>query len=346
MYKITNHSCRVEKSMAPTSALLHFASQSGVRLLYGSVYAGCIAAMLILLGGCSSEKHISGQSQSLTAARSGFQTTLLAQKVGAEPVEKAPPAVFRTLTYPAVSGELAAYLTPDPGDGKKHPAIVWITGGDCNSIGDMWSPSPRDNDQTAAAYRKAGIIMMFPSLRGGNDNPGVKEGFLGEVEDVLAATDFLQKQTYVDPKRIYLGGHSTGGTLTMLVAECSSRYRAVFSFGPVSDVTYYGPNSGFLPIDIRDKNEVELRSPGYWLSSIKSPVWVLEGTEESNIDSLRSMATSSTNPNVHFIEIKGATHFSTLAPTNELIAKMILHDTDEASGPSLSAEDVNNNFAR
>ena len=23
---------------------------------------------------------------------------------------------------------------PNPNDGKKHPAIVWITGGDCNSI--------------------------------------------------------------------------------------------------------------------------------------------------------------------------------------------------------------------
>jgi hypothetical protein len=25
---------------------------------------------------------------------------------------------------------------------------------------------------SAAAYRNAGIVMMFPSLRGGNENPG------------------------------------------------------------------------------------------------------------------------------------------------------------------------------
>ena len=36
----------------------------------------------------------------------------------------------------AAAGMLAAYLTPNPGDGQKHPAIVWITGGDCHSIGD------------------------------------------------------------------------------------------------------------------------------------------------------------------------------------------------------------------
>ena len=34
-------------------------------------------------------------------------------------------------------GDNAAYLTPDPKDGAKHPAIVWITGGDYSTIGDV-----------------------------------------------------------------------------------------------------------------------------------------------------------------------------------------------------------------
>jgi dipeptidyl aminopeptidase/acylaminoacyl peptidase len=64
--------------------------------------------------------------------------------------------------------------------------------------------------------------MMFPSLRGGNDNPGRHGGFYGEVDDVLAAHDYLSRQPYVDPKRIYPGGHSTGGTLALLTAEFRS----------------------------------------------------------------------------------------------------------------------------
>jgi hypothetical protein len=40
--------------------------------------------------------------------------------------------------------------------------------------------------------------MMFPSLRGGNDNPGAREGFYGEVDDVVAASEFLARQPYVD----------------------------------------------------------------------------------------------------------------------------------------------------
>jgi hypothetical protein len=70
---------------------------------------------------------------------------------------------------------------------------------------------------------------MFPVLRGGNDNQVPKESFLGEVQDVVAAAGHLEDLPYVDSDRIYLGGHSTGGTLALLVAECSDRFRAVCS---------------------------------------------------------------------------------------------------------------------
>ena len=158
---------------------------------------------------------------------------------------------------------LAAYLTPDPADAARHPAIIWITGGDCNTIGNVWSPQSPDNDQSASAYRKAGVVMMFPSLRGGNDNPGQQENFFGEVDDVLAAADFLARQTFVDPTRIYLGGHSTGGTLVLLTAEYSTRFRAVFSFGAVDDIRRYGKLTS-LPFDTHDgaNSTCVGRSPG------------------------------------------------------------------------------------
>jgi dipeptidyl aminopeptidase/acylaminoacyl peptidase len=241
--------------------------------------------------------------------------------------------VFRLVKYSSPVGELSAYLTPDPGDGEKHPAIVWITGGDCNSIGELWEPAPRENDQTAAAYRTAGIIMMFPSLRGGNDNPGRREGFLGEVDDVLAAAEYLAAQSYVDPGRIYLGGHSTGGTLVMLVAEMTDRFRAVFAFGPVGDVRGYGGQFVYHQPGIRE--ESILRSPGYWLDSVRSPLFVIEGTG-GNIDSLREMQGKATNPLVRFVTVTGVDHFAVLAPANEAIAAEILGDAGPTMGISLS----------
>jgi acetyl esterase/lipase len=292
---------------------------------------------LLLFTGCVFQKT---QSTSLADARYDFKTVLMPQQKLKEPVPQAPSNIFQTVKYSSPSGELAAYLSPNPGDGKKHPAIIWITGGDCNSIGDVWSPLPRNNDQTAAAFRNSGIVMMFPSLRGGNDNPGIKEGFWGEVNDVLAAAHYLEKQSYVDPKRIFLGGHSTGGTLALLVAESSNYFRAVFSFGPIDIVSDYGSDPEVLPFDTLNRNEVKLRSPVYWLPSIQSRTWVFEGTE-GNINALQAMAKATTNPNIKFIEAKGMNHFNILAPVNEIIANKILQDTGEVVNISFSENEMN-----
>ena len=299
--------------------------------LLGLLVAGCGAKVAAppATSAQAPGKPAASSAPTLVEARKQFQTKLPGKPAEPGDALPEPPAkLFKKVAYPAAVGELAAYVTPNPKDGNKHPAIVWITGGDCNSIGEVWEPAPADNDQTAAAYRKAGVVMMFPSLRGGNQNPGRKESFLGEVDDVVAAADFLAKQDYVDPGRIYLGGHSTGGTLVLLVAECSQRFRAVFSFGPADDVAGYGTE--LVPIDMANKQEVKLRSPGYWLADVKTPTFVFEGGVQGNADSLRAMKAGSSNPNLHFYEVPGRTHFSVLAPTNALIAKKILAD----AGPS------------
>ena len=49
---------------------------------------------------------------------------------------------FARSAFDSPVGKLAAYLSSSDDDGQKHPAIIWITGGDCNSIGDVWSPAP------------------------------------------------------------------------------------------------------------------------------------------------------------------------------------------------------------
>lgn len=281
----------------------------------------------------------------LADARKGYATKLAKQHRSGEAVENPPANVFRKVKYDAPAGQLAAYLTPDPKDGKKRPAIVWITGGDCNTIGDVWSRAQPSDDQTARQYREAGIVMMFPSLRGGNDNPGSQENFYGEVDDVLAAAEYLAKQEYVDPDRIYLGGHSTGGTLVLLVAEVPNRFRAVFSFGPVEDITGYGGRFTEA-VNTADAREVELRSPGKWLHSIQCPTFVFEGDQRGNMDSLRVMAKANTNPKAKFYPVRGATHFSILAPVNGLIAKKILADTATETNVTFTEAELNKLFGR
>ncbi len=259
----------------------------------------------------------------LREARKGFVTKIvsLGESYGAP---ETPPAGsgFQLIHYQSPVGQNAAYVTADPGDGNKHPAIVWITGGDTNSIGDVWTPNERSNDQSASAFRKAGIVMMFPSQRGGNDNPGRREGFYGEVDDILAATNHLAKLPYVDANQIYLGGHSTGGTMVMLVGAYSDRYRAIFSLGPVAGAAQYGGD--FVYCDPNDEMEMVLRSPILWLHDVKTPMYVFEGAEDGNWDAIELMVAENSSPHIQFFQIPGHDHFSVIAPLTEKLADQIV----------------------
>jgi hypothetical protein len=260
--------------------------------------------------------------QSLRQARDGFVTKIVSSGESFGSPDTPTGNEFELIHYQSPVGRLAAYVTTDPGDARKHPAIVWITGGDTNSIGDVWTRSERSNDQSASAFRKAGIVMMFPSQRGGNDNPGRREGFFGEVDDILAATDHLAGLPYVDPDQIYLGGHSTGGTMVMLVGACSDRFRAVFSLGRVAAASQYGGDYVFC--NPRDENEMALRSPLFWLHCVKTPMYVFEGAENGNWDAVQLMADENANPRIQFFKIPGLDHFSVIAPLTEKLAEQIV----------------------
>ena len=279
-----------------------------------------------------------GSKLSLSEARRNFTTKLVRHEAEHEPVPPPPPNLFRTVHYPTALGPMAAYISQPAKDGQRHPAIVWIAGGFGNDIGDTpWEEQSPDNDQSASAFWKAGIVTMYPSFRGGNDNPGYNESFFGEVDDLIAAVDYLAKQDFVDPNRIYLGGHSTGGTLALLAAECSSRFRAVFAFGPADDVALYG--SSYLNFDTSNQKEVDLRAPIRWLNSIHNLTFVFEG-DSGNIEALRALSHASSNPTIHFYQLDGFTHFSTLAPMTKALAAKILADTGPASSISFTGYEV------
>lgn len=298
------------------------------------------ALCLILAMGVGVAARAQNAPTTLLDARKGYETKLT-KKVAVEEAAPEPPAkIFRLVKYSSDVGYLSAYVGVPPNDGKKHPAIIWLVGGFSSSISEIaWTPGTVDNDQSAAAFREAGIVMMYPSYRGGNDNPGHMESFYGEVNDVIAAAKYLATLDYVDPNRIYLGGHSTGGTLAMLVAESSGVFRAVFAFGPVEDVRGYGPD--VLLFDINDRKEARLREPVAWLAAIKNPTFVFEGTgTRSNITSLRAMAKVNTNPQIHFMPVEGASHFTTLRPLTILIAKKILQDDGATTNISFTDAEI------
>ena len=274
-------------------------------------------ALVAGLAGCrKSGRTVSVMS--LTEARQGFGTTLHEERVAGVEAPDPPADIFEKVSYPSPVGDLVAYVSKAPA-GAKHPAIIWLVGGFGGSVSEVaWERADVENDQSARAFREAGVVLMLPSYRGGNKNPGFQEGFYGEVDDVLAAAEYLAGRPEVDPERIYLGGHSTGGTLALLVAASTDRFRGVFSFGPVSSASDYGQE--YLPYDIKDQRETQVRSPIGFLAAIQSPTFVFEGMEQpTNVDALVEME-AAPHGTVQFYPVPEKSHFSVLAPMTKVIA--------------------------
>jgi len=165
--------------------------------------------------------------------------------------------------------------------------------------------------------------------------------FFGEVDDAVAAVDYVASLPYVDPGRIYMVGHSTGGTVTLLTVEATTKLRAAFSFGGAPDIgRVCGPfgEGGFPGVDIpfpgRDKREQRLRSAIDYIHHVRTPTFYFEGEDEGYIPDARKMETQARKSGapVQVFEVMGGDHFDIPEPICKLIAKKIRAD----AGPTCS----------
>ena len=277
-------------------------------------------------------------SSGFAKAHDAFTTTLVREENDDDQIPEPPEGVFDLVSYSSKAGDLAAYVSSDPGDGEKHPMIIWVVGGWGNGIDDFPFTYPDwEDDQTGSAFWQAGILTMYPSFRGGNGNPGYYEALFGEVDDIVSAYEYAAALPYVDPERIYLGGHSTGGTRALLASEYTDKFRAVFCFGAVDDITYH--NNDQFTFDTDNEEEYKMRSPIHWLDDVKSPTFLIEG-RDGNSDCLERMKEASQNDQIHCYVIENADHFSVLAPLTRLAAEKILADTGAEPAISITQEEL------
>ena len=108
--------------------------------------------------------------------------------------------------------------------------------------------------------------------------------FYDEVDDVLAAAEALSKQPRVDPKRLYVSGHSAGGTLTMLAALASNRFRAAASLSGDPDIRSMSGERDFIPFDPTDDNEFRMRSALDFAAGFRCPARLYFGDREAWAD--------------------------------------------------------------
>lgn len=289
-------------------------------------------------GGSAPTSELTEQYDSFAQAHDAFTTTLAREDNDSYSIPEPPEGLFDLVSYPSKVGDLAAYVSSDPGDGQKHPMIIWVVGGWGNGIDDFpWCYPEWDNDQTGSAFWQAGLLTMYPSFRGGNGNPGYYEALFGEVDDIVSAYEYAASLPYVDPERIYLGGHSTGGTRALLASEYTDKFRAVFCFGAVDEIKYH--NNTQFTFDTTIEDEYVMRSPIYWLDNVKSPTFLIEGSE-GNAANLTRMLQASENDKISGYILEDADHFSVLAPITRVVAQKILADTGAEPNITITQEEL------
>ena len=95
-----------------------------------------------------------------------------------------------------------------------------------------------------------------------------------------------------------------------------------------------------LTFDPADPHEVALRSPIHWMTGIRTPTFIFEGTEKSNHASLHLLSQAPHADCVEFHSVRRANHFSLVEPLSWLIAQKILMDRGEVSTISFNDEEI------
>lgn len=211
-------------------------------------------------------------SADFVEARASFRTRLLYHGPSPQPFDnQPPPAGVQEVDYTSGNLRLKAWVARPPGD-SPAPAVVFAHGGFAYGAEDF---------EMARPYLNAGFAVIAPMLRGENGLPGNYTMFYDEVDDVVAAGEYLRSLPHIDAARVYLAGHSVGGTLAMLAAQASPMFRASASFsGSPDQITFCQAWSEIVPFDPRVVAEYEMRSPLSYAASFKAPARLYYATRE------------------------------------------------------------------
>jgi dipeptidyl aminopeptidase/acylaminoacyl peptidase len=192
--------------------------------------------------------------------------------------------------YPSKDGKWTisafVYVPYNLPHNPEHPAIVYVHGGPAAQTVNTFN-------RFVQYMANQGYIVIAPNYRG---STGYGKQFQqanlfdmggGDLQDVLAAADWVKQTGYVDPKKLVLMGGSYGGYLTMMgVTKAPEVWAAGVPIVPFvnwfTEIQNEDPvlqQSDLATMGDLEKNKAlyEDRSPIYFVDQIKAPLYLLAG---------------------------------------------------------------------
>jgi dipeptidyl aminopeptidase/acylaminoacyl peptidase len=196
----------------------------------------------------------------------------------------------KSLTWESEGFRVQGWLSypADYDSHKKYPMIVSVHGGPAAAVTARWG------NGYAAAFTNSGYFFFQPNPRG---SYGQGEAFVqanrkdfgyGDLRDILAGMDEIQKRYPVDPARIGITGGSYGGFMSMFAPTQTQRFRASVAFAGISDwLSYYGENSidqwmiPYFGASVYDDPAVYAKMSAInFVKNIKTPMLILVGDRD------------------------------------------------------------------
>ncbi|MBB5716150.1 S9 family peptidase [Sphingomonas aerophila] len=195
-----------------------------------------------------------------------------------------------------VQGWLLSPLGADPV--KKAPMIVNVHGGPAAAS------SPRFFEKgLASALPDAGYYVFLPNPRG---SYGQGEAFTaankrdfgkGDLRDILAGVDAVEKVAPIDDTRLGLTGCSYGGFMAMWANTQTNRFKAIVAGAGLSNwVSYYGTNGinewmlPFFGKSVYDDYKVyEDASAVYHVGTARTPTFIYVGERDIEVPPTQSV---------------------------------------------------------
>lgn len=173
---------------------------------------------------------------------------------------------------------------------KRYPLIVEVHGGPSSAVVPRWPGV----GYGGVPFSALGYFVFMPNPRGSFGQgekftqANVRDFGYGDLRDILAGMDALEKRLPIDKTREGLTGWSYGGFMTMFGVTQTTRFKAAVAGAGISDwKSYYGENSidqwmiPFFGASVYDDPAAYAKSSAInYIKSVKTPTLVVVGDRD------------------------------------------------------------------